>query len=408
VFLENITGVNYNPPITGLPARPNVLNLGQYNIPANVNRPNTLGDIGVTLLATDRFRISNTFRVEDFEISGVAIFNDLFTISSGATTVTRGFNNLNANKSTKYRKYQDTFEGDYQFNNNYSVHFGYRYGSRRTEQVFTGYNLQSNAPTLQTPEDETETNHTNAFFGGFKARPVKNWTIYFDAERGTADNVFTRIGNYDYTNIRAKSRYTPNARLSFNVALITRNNSNPSEIAGVTLNDFGVDVKSRTFTSSIDWAPTSRLSFSTGYNYNWVNSDAVVEYDYSGVNHPLGHTLYFMRNNFFYIDTTARLFPRATLYASYRINQDNGQGNRLADPTGTPGTLINSYPMNFQSPEGRLAIRLNRQLDWNLGYQYYSYNESKLVSIFPASPRAQNYHAHLPYMSLRLYFGRKE
>jgi hypothetical protein len=408
VFLENITGVNYNPPITGLPARPNVLNLGQYNIPANVNRPNTLGDIGVTLLATDRFRISNTFRVEDFEISGVAIFNNLFTISSGATTVTRGFNNLNANKSTKYRKYQDTFEGDYQFNNNYSVHFGYRYGSRRTEQVFTGYNLQSNAPTLQTPEDETETNHTNAFFGGFKARPVKNWTIYFDAERGTADNVFTRIGNYDYTNIRAKSRYTPNARLSFNVALITRNNSNPSEIAGVTLNDFGVDVKSRTFTSSIDWAPTSRLSFSTGYNYNWVNSDAVVEYDYSGVNHPLGHTLYFMRNNFFYIDTTARLFPRATLYASYRINQDNGQGNRLADPTGTPGTLINSYPMNFQSPEGRLAIRLNRQLDWNLGYQYYSYNESKLVSIFPASPRAQNYHAHLPYMSLRLYFGRKE
>jgi hypothetical protein len=64
--------------------------------------------------------------------------------------------------------------------------------------------------------------------------------------------------------------------------------------------------------------------------------------------------------------------------------------------------------MNFQSPEGRLAIRLNRQLDWNLGYQYYSYNESKLVSTFPASPRPQNYHAHLPYMSLRLYFGRKE
>ena len=407
VFLENMTGVNFSTRIgSGAGAQlgpPNVLILGQYNIPANVKRPNTLGDIGVTLLATDKFRVSNTFRVEDFEISGVAIFNDLFTVSRGATTDTRAFNNLNANKSTKYRKYQDTVEGDYQFNKNYSIHFGYRYGSRRIEQILSGFALNSNAPTALVPEDEVETNHTNAFIGGFKARPVKNWTIYFDAEHGTADNVFTRIGNYNYTNIRAKSRYTPNRKLSFNLAVITKNNSNPSEIAGVSLNDFGVDVRSRTFTSAVDWNPNSRLSFSTGYNYNWVNSDAVIDYFYNSVRHPVGHTLYFVRNNFFFIDTTARLFPRVTLYTSYRVNQDNGQGDRLADPTGTPGTLINSYPMSFQSPEGRLAIRINRRLDWNLGYQYYNYNESALVG-----PRPQNYHAHLPYMSLRLYFGRKE
>jgi len=105
-----------------------------------------------------------------------------------------------------------------------------------------------------------------------------------------------------------------------------------------------------------------------------------------------------------YLDMTARLFPRVTLYTSYRINQDNGQGNRLADPTGNPGTLISSYPMSYQSPEGRLAIKLNRHFDWNLGYQYYNYNESK----FPGSPRPQNYHAHLPYMSLRVYLGRGE
>jgi hypothetical protein len=51
---------------------------------------------------------------------------------------------------------------------------------------------------------------------------------------------------------------------------------------------------------------------------------------------------------------------------------------------------------------------LNRHLDWNLGYQYYGYNESDFLKTFPGSPRAQNYHAHLPYMSLRVYFGRKE
>jgi hypothetical protein len=415
-FSEIFSGRNFNPRITGWPptppaATPNTLNLGQYLITGTTKRPYTLGDIGVTFMATNKLRISDTFRVEDFTIDGTAIFNDFFSITrpTGATTRTDvvSFSNLDANRTTEYRKYQNTIEGDYQFSKNYSIHFGYRYGSRRIEEGFEGFNLGSSGsltpPNARSSSIEVEQNHTHAFFGGFKARPMQNWTIYFDAERGSADNVFTRIGNYDYTNIRAKSRYAPNKKLSFNLALITKNNSNPSEIAGVSLQDFGVDVRTRIFTSSVNWAPNAKLAFSTGYNYNWVNSDAVVDYFYNSVRHPLGHSLYFSRNNFFFIDTTAQLHRRLALYAAYRVNQDSGQGNRLADPTGNPGTLISSYPMSFQSPEVRLAFRINRRLDWNLGYQYYNYNESALVG-----PRPQNYHAHLPYTSLRLYFGRND
>jgi hypothetical protein len=117
----------------------------------------------------------------------------------------------------------------------------------------------------------------------------------------------------------------------------------------------------------------------------------------------MGRSQYFSRNNFFYVDSVIQLARRATLFASYRVNKDNGQGNRIADPTGLPGTLIASYPMSFQSPEARLALRLHQRLDWNIGYQYYNYNESAIVG-----PRPQNYHAHLPYTSLRFYFGRRE
>ncbi len=433
LYLENFTGINFNTRITGFPptgtglppAQPNTLNPSFYNIAGNVKRPNTVGDIGITFLATDRFRISDTFRVEDFTIDGIATFSDFFSLTRGARTDTISFSNLSANKTTEYRKYRNTIEGDYDFSKNYSVHFGYRYGHRRDIQTLTGYALNSNAPTLLTPESELETNTTNAFFGGFKARPTKNWTLYLDAEHGNADNLFTRIGNYDYTNIRAKSRYSPNRKVNFNVAVITRNNANPSEIAGVSLSDFGVTLKSRVFTSSVDWMPTSRFSINTGYNYNWVNSDAVIDYFYQvppavSTFHHFGHSLYKQRLNFFFIDTTSRLNSRVTLYTSYRVNQDNGQGDRLSDPTGGTfvssgafttvlgGTLVTAYPMKYQSPEARLAIRLNRRLDWNLGYQYYSYNESKFLNTFTFSPRAQNYHAHLPYTSLRLYFGRTE
>ena len=414
---ESFTGRNWNPRVTGWPptppaATPNVLNLGQYNITGETERPNTLGDIGITFLATDKLRISNTFRVEDFEIDGTALFSDFFSLTrgSGATlrTDTVGFNNLDATRITKYRKYQNTIEGDYQFNSRYSMHVGYRYGHRHIEEIFDGFNLGSNGsltpPAVRTSDSFEEQNNTNAILGGFKARPGNNWTLYFDAEHGTADNVFTRIGNYNYTNIRGKSRFAlPSRKVSFTLAVITRNNSNPSEIAGVSLEDFGVDVKSRIFSSTLDWAPTSDLSFSAGYTHHRINSDAVVEYFFNSVRHPFGSSQYHLKNNYFFVDSVSRLHSRVTLYAAYRINKDIGQGSLLADPTGNPGTLIASYPISYQSPEARLAIKLHHRLDWNIGYQYYNYNESALVG-----PRPQNYHAHLPYTSLRVYFGRRE
>lgn len=407
-LLESFTGRNWNPRITGFPpsppgATPNILNLGQYNLNGDTERPSWLGDVGLTLLATNKLRISNTFRVEKFEINGAALFSDFFSLTRGTRTDTIAINNRNVLTNTEYRKIQNTIEGDYQFNKDYSIHLGYRYGRRRVTEAISGFNLGTNAPTALVPDSHTEENNTHAVLGGFKARPLSDWTIYFDAEHGTADNVFSRIGNYDYTNIRAKSRYKPTSRIGFNLALITKDNANPSEIAGVSLEDFGVSVKSRIFSSSLDWTATSRFSISTGYNYHWINSKAIVDYFFNSVQHPLGNSLYFVRNNYFFVESVAHVAPRVTLFTAYRINKDKGQGNRVADPTGNPGTLIASYPMSFQSPEARLAIKLHHRLDWNVGYQYYNYNESTIVG-----PRPQNYHAHLPYTSLRFYFGRRE
>ena len=296
--------------------KPNTLNLGRYNINGTARRPSWLGDVGATFLVTDKLRISNTVRVDDFRINGDAFFSDFFSLTrpSGATTVTDmiGFSNLDAHTLTKYRKYQNTVEGDYQFNARNSVHFGYRYGHRNIDEAFEGNDLGSNGSVSGNPRSSSSdsfVNNTHAVFGGFKARPASNWTIYFDAEKGTTDNVFTRIGNYDYTNIRAKSRYAPRKNLAFNLAFISRDNANPSEIAGISLNDFGVSIKSRVFTSAVDWTLSSRFSINGGYNYNWLNSNAVVNYFFNNIQHPDGRSLYYVRNNFFFIDTTALLAP---------------------------------------------------------------------------------------------------
>ena len=425
-WTETVTGVNFNTRITNIPGAinpPNILTLGVWDFAGSAKRPNTLGDFGVTYLVTDDFRLSNTFRVETFQISGGTFYDGLFNLTrangTGAVSLRPAGS---ASELTKYRKFQNTIEGDYQFGAHYSVRFGYRYGSRHIEHFFAGANLASNgAPPLAATSEE-EDNHTNTFFGGVKARPVKGWTLAFDAERGTSDNVFTRTGNYDYWNVRARSRYAVTRDLRFNVAFIARDNSNPSEIdhsgTTVSLTDFGVDIKSRVFTSSVDWAASDKLSFSAGYNYHWQNSDAVIQYAFNSTCPPpvpgstnsciTGRSLYFVRNHYFNFDTVAQPFRRVTFYAAYRINKDLGQGDRISEPLNN--RLVTSYPMSYQSPEARVAIRLNRWLDWNLGYQYYNYNESRLADYnfgtFIVSPRPQNYHAHLPYTSLRIYFGR--
>ena len=102
---------------------------------------------------------------------------------------------------------------------------------------------------------------------------------------------------------------------------------------------------------------------------------------------------------------TAQPLRRLTFFASYRINQDDGQGGQVSNMPA--GLFISSYPMSYQSPEGRLSLRLHRRLDANFGYQYYNYNESKFTQIGYNVP-PQNYHAHIPYASLRFYFGRAE
>lgn len=415
-WTETATGQNFAYIRNQPPVPPNTLNLGRWNFIGDTKRPNTLGDLGATFFATNKLRISNTFRVETFQINGGARYTGRFEITkSGVRSVftPTGF----SHEVTKYRKIQNTVEGDYDFNDRYSVRFGYRYGSRWIHRFVTGNNLTSNnAPPLATALEEEE-NHTNVFFGGVTARPIRDWVLSFNIEHGTADNVFTRTGNYDYTNIKARSRYNINRNLRFNASFISKNNANPSQITEdgttISLEDFGVDVESRVFNSSLDWTVNSKLSFNGGYTYHHQDSDAVIRYAYGSVgNDPgiLGHSLYFIRNHFFYVDTFAQPFRRVSFYAAYRINKDNGQGDRIAMPQPATGLLVTSYPMSFQSPEARIAIRINRWLDWNFGYQYYNYNESDRIRIEApfTTVRPQNYHAHLPYTSLRIYFGRGE
>ena len=361
-------------------------------------RPSAIGDIGLTLLATSKFRISNSFRFDNFRINGEEPLLDVLRPRTNAgvplaTVTTSSF----FARTTKYRRFMNTIEADYQFSPSYSVHAGYRFTDRHIELAHL-----DRTTTLVTRSEEVD-NQTHTAIFGFKARPVKAWTIYFDGEHGDADSVFTRLANNDFTNLRLRNRINANNQISLNFSIITKDNTNPADVITSPSVPFGtppgaldVNVKSRHFTSSVDWTPNAKLSLSSGYTHMRVTSIAGILLPISG-QRRVGESQYFSRDNFFFVNAFVRPTPRVTFYAGYHINKDDGQGDRIA-PSNV--ILIDSYPMSFQSPEARVTLRLNRMLDWNVGYTYYNYNDR----FFPA----QNYHAHLPYTSLRIYFGRGE
>jgi hypothetical protein len=372
-----------------------VFNRDEYTISGNSSRPQTRADLGMTWRLTDKFRLSNTFSYDGFNLSGgnlyalIAFRNNALTRNSNYT-------------ATRYRRYTNLFEGDYQFNDRVGVNVGYRFTRREVGLQWIGLNLANFAQLSGSPIDESAKNSTNTIIAGAKIKPTKNWAIYADVENGNADNVFTRAGNSDFTNFRIRSlmRFE---KVTANVSYISKDNEIPAE--GVNGPDprYITDTSSRTFSASVDWFPIDEVNFSGGYNYVHLTSTAFIKIPINGVLTD-GLSQYFVRDNYFFIDTTLMPHRRLTFFGSYRWNKDTGHGDRALPPLSSP-LIIGSYPIDFKTPEVKVAIRLNKYVDWNIGYQYYDYKEDPPQQTIYGLP-SQNYSAHMPYMSVRIYLKR--
>ena len=93
------------------------------------------------------------------------------------------------------------------------------------------------------------------------------------------------------------------------------------------------------------------------------------------------------------------LTKRADLYIGYNITKDTGDGrsSEATQPTAIGQVFYNvqTFPLTYQSPLFRISVKLTEKLRYNLGYQYYGYNEQfGLLSTY------ENFHANTGYSSL--------
>ncbi len=385
--------------ITGRDNSNNIVDSDIFNIDGESNRPQARGDLGVTYAVTDNFRISNTLTFDSFKITGGNRFAEaLYTRTAAGGPRNPVFTNNFSDRVTDFERFVNTIEADYQFGDRFGFNIGYRFTKRRVELTGFTQTLPPATPTL-TLISEEEDNQTNTLIAGFKAKPLKNLVIFGDVERGEADNAFTRLGNYNFTNLRLRARLSFN-RFTLNFSGISKDNENPSTSTAPPGNypsgNFIANTKSRIFSAYGEWNPISRFSLTAGYTFQRLTSETDIVINTGTL--VRGRSQFFMRDHYAFFDVSAQPFRRVSIFAGYQRNQDFGQGDRTA----ALPVLLTSYPFRLSTAETRIAIRLTRNIDWNIGYKYISYNES-LQPLSVGAP--QDYHANLPYVSLRFYFG---
>jgi hypothetical protein len=389
----------------------NTILYGQSVGSSTSERPNVLFDLGVSVFATEQMTISNTFKYNWWKIEGSEDLTESafyrpnpngppFPTFVGSETL--------YDRLTRVRQFSDLLEIDYQFDPRIQAHVGYRYTDRSIDLESLDADAAA-GPGVEEPELETFDNRTNTFIFGMRARPFKRaWTLYFDFEKGESDNVFTRVANFDYTSVRLRNRIQLGDKVSLNLSAIARDNDNPTRTEDIPPVDFGTNTETRIVSASGDWVPNEKFQLSSGYTYTQITSDAVVVFFFN-FQPKQGTSQYFVRDHFAYVNASAQINRYIGVFGAYRFHDDAAAGDR--EPI--PGqTFISSYPYRYQSPEVKVSVRLADWVDWNVGYQYYKFEERfrepVVVGPAPVEPASrQDYSAHLPYTSLRFYIGRR-
>ncbi len=288
----------------------------------------------------------------------------------------------------------------------FSRHFGARIGTRWTNRHI------SHRDFAEAEADTTDINEYTALVGVW-LHELKGVRANADAEFSSADNFLTRISPRNQQRYRARLSYNPHpwamvtgylnfweARNHDSAILYTGHNRNAGFDLNITPNDrFGIDI---------------------GYNFNGFLQNSNV--CFAGSFSPPGtvtstdpacvdafaptpalEVLGSFTNRVHYFSTSFYVRPvkRVTFNLGYSMDHSNGDVTRLnvLQPLGP-------LRMTYHQPLANLALEVYKNLTWNLGWNYWNYNDDNTAVsagvLAPTLPR--NFHSNVGTLSVRYAF----
>jgi hypothetical protein len=400
---------------------------------ASAQRINVAADLGMTIRLTNRLRLIDTFRLDNFRIPGIWALTTLsgfgatllsspnpFTLATcpppftAATCPQHSASSgpdidLNLmNQFLRQDLWVNTTELEYDFTRRLTGYVGFTYENRSITDNFANDQLETFFPTLPNRgacagqplvngvctvfvpgtvsglSDSTfvPINGYTALFG-VSGRPTDNLRFSFDTDLYWADNAFTRISPRKLQWYKGKITYTPRNWMSFNGAINIRENSNTAD----TIDNHQ---HNRSYAVSTVFAPPQgKWGVDLSYTYNDIFSETNICFVSTptppgslscGTPFLSGVSTYTELANIVNGSVYFHPVPRINLGAGYTVTSTTGN-TLILNPIAPTGPL--SY--NYHLPSASLSIELAKHLIYKTNWNYYDYNEKSQPG--PTLPR---------------------
>jgi hypothetical protein len=359
----------------------------QIAVTGNAQRPAMAGDFTASLFPTDRLTVVNHTALSNTRIDGDSYFTEFDNGTGFGTTLNFQFLGV--------RTISNATDVNYRVNNWFGVYAGYTYSDRQI-RTLEAFSIPDEAGTASSALYEQES-HLNAGTLGVRIHPLKPLTLNLESELGHADHPLTPISDRNYHTLGARVQYrVRKVQLAAGYRELYNENA--------PLSFLTYSSHSRTYNASASWAPNSRFTFDASYSKLHLETVGGLAF-FAGVTSPQLQTafdsIYVSNIHAGNLGVRIVLQRRADLYVGYSITKDTGDGRATAVPAGVTDpvqallTSVQTYPLTYESPMGRLSIRITPKLRWNVGWQFYDYAE-----MFHLFGDNQNYHAHTGYTSI--------
>ncbi|MGB7641312.1 MAG: hypothetical protein WBL82_08495 [Terriglobales bacterium] len=393
-----------NESFSGLITRTNTLAFTGTGTGA-ANRISDVVDLEATVHLTQHLRLIEKFYFWAYRIpeNGDFIENDYSCatppcnlLSTPLTTPTVTPTVIQSSFNQDWKKNQ--LELAWDISKKIGARIGYRYGDRN----FNHFN-----DFLPGDLDHFVGLEKTALFGLW-ARPTHALRLNFDLEHTNYNAVFVRISPRKEARYRFQTTYTPRPWMVVGGSINILQDSNAD-----ALTQYVGHNQNYGLTAAL--APRERIGMDFAYNFNGVIQNALICFNDTpptGVilpfvtnagscaandpSNPLLADSYYTNHTHFGM-ATVRFIPakRFTVNVGYNITSVDGSVPQfnILQPLG-------SSEYKYSQPVANLSVDLGHKLAYNMGWNYYQYNEGSFVG--PTAPRY--FHANLLTESLRYAF----
>ena len=367
----------------------------QILVQGSADRPMVAGDFNFSAQPSSRLTVVNNTSVNNLRIVGPSSYTEINNGSnSGQTIIFRYLGIRTVTNST---------DANYRVRDWIGFYAGYRYTDRLVRTV-QGFSLPAFADSTVNDVYEN-TNHLHSCTVGVRLRPVKNLTANLEGEVGRADNPLTPVSDRDYHTLNGRVSYrTRKVQVSTSYKQVYNVN------APVVLSAYSSH--SRNYSANLSWAPQDWFSLDAGYMKLHLDTVSGIAY-FAGTGRTTlqsGNSLYLSNVHAANFGVRFAVAKRADVYVGYTITKDTGDGRAVVATVPDPATGgvspaaalfagVQTFPLSYQSPLGRVSVRITPKVRWNAGWQFYNYHEQ-----FGLLGYYQNFHANTGYTSVTWAF----